>query len=94
MADISECKVSVEYDDDNQAMLYKSSHAWNAVIEYQGTQDGKNVFKFSFPAYRTRNGMPYRADTMNIMETAVEKAILSLDPQTTVETHKMKYKTK
>lgn len=92
--DFSDCKVTIEYDSTNQLILFKSSYAWNAAIEYQGMQEDKSVFKFSFPAYRTRKGVPYRVDTMNMMETAAEKIFLSLDPQTTVETHKMKYKTK
>lgn len=92
--DFSDCKITIEYHNSNRLILFKSNYAWNAAIEYQGVREGKNIFKFSFPAYRTRRGIPYRVDTMNIMETAIEKVFLSLDPQTLVETHRMKYKTK
>ena len=92
--DLSDCKVSIEFDSENRLILFKSSYSWNAAIQFQDSLNGKNLFKFSFPAYRTRNGVPYRIDTMNVMQTAVEKILLSLDPQTTVETHRIKYNTK
>ena len=47
-----------------------------------------------FPAYRTRNGVPYRPDTMNVMETAVEKTFLAIDPRTRVENHRLQFKSK
>ncbi len=90
--DLTDCKVSIEHF--SNGILFKSSHSWNATVEFKGTKEDKNVFEFSFPAYKTKNGMPYRVDTMNIIETAVEKAFLSNDPETAVETHKMQYKTK
>lgn len=92
--DFSDCKASFEYFENDKLILFKSSHAWNATVTYKGTESGKNLFDFRFNAFQTRNGIPYRVDTMNMMETAIEKIILHLDPQTTVETHTMKLKTR
>lgn len=90
----SDCSVDILYYPDSKSILFKSSHAWNATIKYAGTQNGKNVFQFSFPTWRTHKGVPYRIDTMNMMETSIEKIFLSIDPQTTVVSQKQKYKTK
>ena len=93
--DLSDAKVKVYVDvDGRRTILFKSTDAWNAVLEQIGEKDGKNVFQFYFPAWQTsRNGI-VQTVTMNVMATAVEKLILSLDPSTTVETHKMQIKTK
>lgn len=88
--DFSDCQATAEYYDAEKTILFKSSHAWNATVTFKGTSEGKNQLDFRFSAYRTRKGIPYRVDTMNIMETAIEKIVLSIDSQTTVESHRMK----
>jgi len=92
-ADYSDAGASVYQSEDN-SLLFKSSHSWNARLTYNGEQDGKNVFCYSLINWKTHNGLPWRIDTMNMMLTSVEKAFLSLDPNTMVETHKMETKTK
>lgn len=88
--DFSEIKAGV-YPNVNgeRAVLWKSSYAWNAKLTYMGESGGRQVFRFAFPCWKTRNGVPYREDSMNIMMTSVEKLFLSLDSSTTVEAHAM-----
>ena len=76
------------------AVLWKSKHAWNAKLSWLGEQEGKQIYRFSFTGWRTRNGSPYRVDTMNMMMTRIEKMILAMDPSATVETHKMQLKSR
>ena len=90
--DFSDCKVSTEYG--TNIVVFKSDHSWNACVEYLGMQGERHVFKCSFPAYMTRRGMPYNPATMNMMLTSIEKIFLMIDPQTTVESHKVKRTTK
>ena len=54
----------------------------------------KYCYRLSFTGWRTRRGMPYNLISMNVFLTQTEKMLLSLDPETTVETHKMEIKTK
>lgn len=90
--DFSDCKVSAEYG--TNIAVFKSDHSWNACVEYLGMQGERHVFKCNFPAYMSRKGMPYNVATMNIMLTSIEKIFLTIDPQTTVEVHKVKRTTK
>ena len=92
----SDSSVEIYYDfNGKQAILFKSSHAWNAELEYLGEQNDKKVFRLYFTAWKTQKyGTPYNVNSMNAMVTSIEKIFLSLDPSATVETHKMEVKTK
>ncbi|MBE5997203.1 MAG: hypothetical protein E7240_07630 [Lachnospiraceae bacterium] len=93
--DYSDLKTDIYPNVNGQAaVLWKSSHAWNAKLTYLGENAGRQMYRFNFTEWRTRNGSPYRPDTMNMMMTRIEKMILSMDPTTTVETHKMQLKSK
>ena len=93
--DYSDLKTDIYPNVNGQAaVLWKSSHAWNAKLTYLGENAGRQMYRFNFTGWRTRNGSPYRPDTMNMMMTRIEKMILSMDPTTTVETHKMQLKSK
>ncbi|MBQ6380604.1 MAG: hypothetical protein IJJ41_03260 [Clostridia bacterium] len=92
--DLRDCKVTAEHSSGSRYVVFRSSHAWNAALEYKGSNNGIHYYEFSFPAYRTRNGVPYRPDTMNVMETAVEKTFLAIDPRTRVENHRLQFKSK
>ncbi|MCR4671706.1 MAG: hypothetical protein K5637_00520 [Lachnospiraceae bacterium] len=93
--DLSEMKVTYYPDlEGSRTLLFKSGYAWNASLKDMGSKDGKNVLKFSFPAWDEKNGQVHNINSMNMMVTQVEKAILSLDPNAMVENHKMQLKTK
>ncbi|MBQ6469161.1 MAG: hypothetical protein IJJ50_03800 [Lachnospiraceae bacterium] len=93
--DYSDLKADVYPNVNGQAaVLWKSSHAWNAKLLYAGENAGRQIYRFSFTGWRTRNGSPYRPDTMNMMMTRIEKMILAMDPSATVETHKMQLKSR
>lgn len=91
----SDSSVKVYYDvEGKQAIVFKSSHAWNAELDGLETQSDKNKFKLYFPAWRTNKGIPYDMNSMNALVTTIEKIFLALDPATTVETRKMEVSTK
>ena len=97
-ADLSGCDVSVQYDvNGSKLILFKSSHSWNAVLEWKGTaNEGRQyVYELSFPAWKTmRYGTPYGLTQMNMLMTAVEKLFLSLDYDTTVQQRRKELKTR
>ena len=67
-----------------EAGLYRKSHG-----------DGKSVYCFNFTQWKTmRYGTPQSLTGMNMLLTAIEKAMLSVDPNTQVRTEEMKVKTK
>lgn len=93
--DYSDLKTDIYPNVNGQAaVLWKSSHAWNAKLTYLGENAGWQMYRFNFTGWRTRNGSPYRPDTMNMMMTRIEKMILSMDPATRVQSQKMQLKTR
>ena len=92
---LEDTKANVQYDfEGGNAIFFQFSDAWNAILEQCGERNGKNLFQFYFPAWKTsRNGI-VNAMSMNVLITAIEKIILSIDSATTVENHKMQIKTK
>lgn len=94
-ADLADTKADIQFDfEGRKTIFFQSSDAWNAVLEQCEEKEGANLFQFYFPAWRTsRNGI-VNTMSMNVLVTAIEKIILSLDPSATVESHKMQIKTK
>ncbi len=93
--DFSEYKVDMYPNNGGRSeVLFKSGHGWNAKLTYTGETEGKFKYRFEFVAWNTYRGLPLRADTMNMMETRIEKMFLGLDSQTTVETVENKLETK
>ena len=87
--------VEIYYDaDGKQAIVFKSSHSWNAELDCLETQGDKNRFKLFFPVWKTHKGMPYDVNSMNALITSIEKIFLFLDPTATVESKKMEVNTK
>ena len=91
----SDSSVEIYYNNGGkQAIVFKSSHAWNAELDCLETQGDKNKFKLYFPVWKTHRGMPYDVNSMNAFVTTIEKIFLSLDSATTVENRKMDVSTK
>ena len=87
--DFSSCKATVYPDfEGTQRVLFKGE-TWNAVVEFKGEENGKNVFSFYFPAYMEPIGT-YLPD-MNIILTQIEKIFLTLDSTTAVDTRTLQY---
>ena len=93
--DLNDTKANIQNDFEGYRLVFfKSADEWNAVLEDHGKQDDKNILQFYFKAWRTGRYGTVKALSMNVLVTAVEKTILSLDPSATVETHKMQLTTK
>ncbi len=93
--DFSNCKVSTEIDFEGcQAVFFcPNPKYWTAVLEYAGESNGKHLFKYYVYSYN-QNKLGLLFGDMNICLTSVEKAFLSLDGETTTETHQLQRKTK
>ena len=70
------------------------AYGWDSSLDVAGNAGDKYVYKYSVHSYRTRKGMIRDPLRMNIVLTSVEKMFLSLDPTTTLETHKIKRTTR
>lgn len=77
-----------------RTVYFKSGHGWAAQLQALESDSEKSRYSFQFTNWQTRKGMPWRVDTMNMLLTSVEKAFLSLDPSTQVETTRIKTKSK
>ena len=92
--DFSDAGVTHPYSGGTKAVVFNSRHSWSAQLKHIGERDGRSVYSYSLTNWKTNNGGAWRGDTMNMMQTAIEKVFLSLDPSVTVETHKMQLKTR
>ncbi len=92
--DISDSGAAIGLSDQGKAVHFKCGEKWDAALADLGPENGRNTFGFFFLSWETKSGVNTRADQMNIVLTAVEKMFLSIDPTTTVETHRGKFKSK
>ena len=92
---IPEAKVTVYPNNGGyREILYKSAYSWNAKLDQIEEGEDANVYQFEFSEYIARSGGLPNMIPMNVMQTAIEKMFLELDPQATVEAHEIKRKTK
>ncbi|MBQ6535794.1 MAG: hypothetical protein IJI40_03335, partial [Firmicutes bacterium] len=75
-------------------ILIRSAYEWEATLAHIDEQDGKNDFDFHFTSWKTENGRPKNDISMNMLLTSIEKMFYELDPQATMEMHKMQFSTK
>lgn len=91
--DYKSTETSADYNYGGKKIIFfRSSHAWNAALKYLGMSEGKHLYSFSFTNWKGKNGVPNET-TMNMFLTQIEKMLLTLDPETMVETHMMELKT-
>jgi hypothetical protein len=75
-------------------IIFKSSLGWSARLAEVESDDENHKYLFHFTNWETYRGLPQNTTSMNVLLTAVEKCILSVDPTTKVTTTEMKLKTK
>lgn len=71
-----------------------STMFFSAQLLFKGTSDGKSVYEFSFTSWREKNGGAMDFIHMNMLITSIEKAFLSIDPNTQVRTWKIDFNRK
>jgi len=91
--DFSGTGASAESSREKEAVLFKAK-GWTAQLYKVEDSDNKSIYCFSFTNWQTYRGIPQNGVQMNILITEVEKAFLRLDPNTKVETARVKTKTK
>lgn len=72
------------------SFIFKSGSNWGAQINRLEDEGEKQVYSFCFTHWRTYKGLKMNLVEMNLLVTAVEKTFLSIDPNVTVKTSKMK----
>ena len=83
----------LEWKTGTDAMTFRGSH-WDAQMVKLESGEAGDQYQFKFLQWEI---MPYGGAThftqMNILLTAIEKAVLKLDPHTTVQTERIKIET-
>lgn len=83
-------------------LVFKRPNSWTAALEMKRAPAGQNRFEFYFASWKTADtivniteaGKPVDEIAMNNLLTIMEKLFLSLDPSTTVESHRMELKSR
>ena len=90
--DYSPIKATVQAQS-NGGILVQSKFGWNGVVEPLPSNGNTTYYRCGFAAWDSFRSMP---DTlsMNLFYTMVEKAMLSLDKDATVQTRRIRTKTK
>lgn len=91
--DYSDIKCSLDGDKAKQTYRFKGAD-WNAHLWLVKTTDSNFIYRFEFGEWSERNGIPYSGIPMNKLLTAIEKMFVSIDPNTTVSSEIIEYKTK
>lgn len=90
----SDMGVSMQGSSARQAFQFNGG-TFTAQLILTGTQEGKGVYCFNFTGWESgRGGGPYRIYEMNMLLTAIEKLILSVDQNAQVQTLEMETKTR
>lgn len=85
--------MGLTWDGDSRKGLYfKTNLGFEAQLLAMNSDSDAHRYQFNFTKWRTYNGTPQYITEMNALVTAVEKAFLSVDPSTKVETQDMKVK--
>jgi hypothetical protein len=83
----------LEWKTGEGVMTFKCS-TWDAQMVKLESSDGRDRWKFSFLSWdEMRYGGASSFTAMNVLLTAVEKAFISLDPNTKVQTERIKVNT-
>ncbi|MDY2872444.1 MAG: hypothetical protein SOT57_07910 [Eubacteriales bacterium] len=91
--DYAEMRTKMQGSNEQQLFKFTGS-TWSAQLHKLRDNGTQVVYRFEFTSWKTRNGMPCDALSMNKLTTAVEKIFLSLDPNTQVRTVPLEFKTK
>ena len=92
--DFSGIGVTWESLGSTKKVIFKSKSSWTAQLNALDNSDSKFRYNFQFTGWQTHKGATWGQDTMNMLLTSIEKAFLSIDPNTQVETSRLKTKTK
>ena len=82
----SRAQLMVEFD--------SSANEYKALLSTLEDANGEHRFQFSFLKWATRNGSARNTESMNRLMTALEKAMLGLDPYVTVRSELVATKSK
>lgn len=75
--------VSMKGSDQQQSFRFAGPD-WSASLRRLSREGQTSVYRFEFTGWRSSGGVPTRALQMNMLLTAVETLLLSIDPHTRV----------
>ena len=70
------------------------ANEYKALLRTLEDANGEHRFQFSFPSWTEHKGLPKNGESMNRLMTALEKAMLGLDPYVTVRSELVATKSK
>ena len=91
--DYVDMRAKMQGNNEQQFFEFTGSN-WTARLHRLSNDDAQTVYRFEFTSWKTHNGMPRDALSMNKLITAVEKVFLGFDPNTQVRTVPLEFKTK
>ena len=71
-----------------------TAYEYQAVLAAIEDKDGEHRYRFSFPRWTSHRNLPKNAESMNRLMTALEKAMLGLDPYVTVRSELVETKSR
>lgn len=78
-------RAGVQYNGKTSGLLHFKGNTWEGEFYKVKTNPGEmNRYAMTYTKWRTHKGIPYDAQTMNAVLTAIEKAFLTVDPETQV----------
>ncbi len=92
--DFSFCGVHISANVGGRARVLFERLGWKAALDYYGENSGEHAYAFQFLSWKVRNYAAQDTTNMNMLQTAVEKMFLQLDPDTEAEIRRSKVKTK
>lgn len=79
-SNFASAKIGYSIHSERKSIFFKNSKfQWEAEFVFHERADDKNQYGFCFTQWTNKNGIPVNIYSMNILLTAIEKAILSLD---------------
>ena len=79
-SDFESARIGYSINSERKDIFFKNSKdEWEAKFVFNEGVDDKNQYGFCFTQWKNKNGIPVNIYSMNILLTAIEKSILSLD---------------
>lgn len=92
--DFPYCGVTITTNVGGKATVLFEIPSWKAELNYYGETDGEHEYEFQFTSWKKENYVVQDSMKMNLLQTAVEKMFLRLDPDTEAKIHRNKIQSK
>lgn len=80
----SEMEVSIKSDAAKQYFQFSNPYGWNARLYCVENRNSRATYRFEYLDWKENKGMVQGGLYMNMLQTAVEKMFLNIDPNTRI----------